>query len=381
MDPNCRSERTSTEGTCSRKPIIRFGGRCPHATRSTGGASGTQRFAQVLLVVVVMAMVPGVALAADDGPLVVARTLSRVPRTVEELAAAHTASEDACREIAPGEQLDAGTTQERITYRVTTAGPKSATADYLPYLARRVSVMSFGLEMSSSDQAALPLISGGIILGRIQATYVSVQVRVHRAEPDGEPYLHYRPLAAMATYGDDSYAVAPQDLVAEYLSNVRGLGLFVREGEPLVPANLRTLVAANKCTIMRPGKTTLEPFYDLLFVRARFDAAGHVTLHSFGTKDERRRICYLPTYAAPRDASDCSVRTSIFFTDYTHAGQYPVAQASRAAYYNSQSEYTLEDLDRYAAAQGWKGDALANLNETLDAIIDGRLEPSAPVAE
>ncbi len=100
-----------------------------------------------------------------------------------------------------------------------------------------------------------------------------------------------------------------------------------------------------------------------------------MTLHSFATKDELTKICYMRPYEPPADATECDVTSTIYFTDYTYAGQYPTAQAARACRYNSRAVFTVAELNRYAASRSWPGDALDNLTELLDAIIDGQVRP------
>jgi hypothetical protein len=313
-----------------------------------------------------------------DAPVWVTKPIHHVPRTIAEVAAAHAQSNDACAQIPADAPLEIGDFASRIAYDVTPEGKGQQPARSCLYAASRRGALSFGLEMSKADQAKLPLLSSSIIMNHINGTYVSIQVRVHRELPDGQPYLHYRPLAAMGVYGKPLKSTSLEELVEESVANVRGLGLFVKPGQPLSAEALRTLVIANKCTVAKvdaaSGSTRLIPYYDLFFVRARVDG-DKIALHSFATKDELSKLCYVRPYESPDDSTECGVTSTIYFTKYAYAGQYPTAQAARACRYNSQAEFTMAELDRFAAASGWKGDALDNLTDLLDAIIDGRVKP------
>ena len=98
-----------------------------------------------------------------------------------------------------------------------------------------------------------------------------------------------------------------------------------------------------------------------------------VTLHAFATSEDRTRLRYLLPYQAPTKAADCSIKSTIYFTSYGFANLYPAAKSTRRIEISAQASFAMADLDRYAAAQGWDGDALTNLTEVLDSIIDGRI--------
>jgi len=147
---------------------------------------------------------------------------------------------------------------------------------------------------------------------------------------------------------------------------------------------LRTLVAlhrsladdARQAELEAKGVTGREPHFELLCVRARVGGQSTerlVTLHAFATTEDRTRLHYLPPYRVPSKAADCSIKSTIYFTSYGFANLYPAAKATRRIEISDQASLAMADLDRYASSQGWEGDALANLSEVLDAIIDGRI--------
>ena len=74
----------------------------------------------------------------------------------------------------------------------------------------------------------------------------------------------------------------------------------------------------------------------------------------------------------PTSAATCSIRGTIYITSYSR-GVIPDKSATRRLTMSSVHLFALADLDDYAEQQGWSGDALDNLTETLDAIIDGQL--------
>jgi hypothetical protein len=287
----------------------------------------------------------------------------------------------------------------------------------LPYDYTRRGVLCFGTRMSARDQADLPLLTSAAILDRINTNYVSLHVRVHRDVAGGEPYLHYRPEVAVGVYGQPDASIAFAALQQNALRDVRALGLFVKRGEPLSPSRLRTLVIANKGQLVLEDTTTgtidVGPSLELMFIRARphvaaadtkstvVAAAGsgengaaggkaraggkagaatrnevgscELDLHAFATSGDRRRLHYLKPFAIPEKLGDCSIQSTVRITEYLLAGQYPSARAARQIHFSAIASLPIERLDQYAAAEGWSGDALDNLTEILDAIIDGKI--------
>ncbi|HWA97657.1 MAG TPA: hypothetical protein VG713_04170, partial [Pirellulales bacterium] len=82
---------------------------------------------------------------------------------------------------------------------------------------------------------------------------------------------------------------------------------------------------------------------------------------------------YLGKYETPTSVDDCAIKTTIVFTEYGFASVMPKARVSRRTAVNSERSFTLAELNQFAEFEGWQGDALDNLSETLDAMIDGSL--------
>ena len=347
----------------------------------------------ILPLAIVAALALGVARA--ESPIFVAKLLYRVPRTEAEAALAHEQSRAAALQLADGLPLDGSDEVRRVWYDVKLDNGKAdggkgdgTSGDgaggqpierSLLYEYTRRGVLCFGTQMSTRDQADLPLITGAAILDRIDTNFMSLQVRVHRDAAGGEPYLHYRPEAAVGVYAKPEDSIAFAALQQNALRDVRGLGLFVIRGEALSPSRLRTLVIVHKGQVVLEDTTTgeidLNPSLELMFVRARPQAAAadELELHAFATSGDRRRLHYLKPFALPAKLDECCIQSTVRVTEYQLAGQYPSARAARQIHYRAIVSLPVERLNQYASAAGWSGDALDNLTETLDAIIDGKI--------
>jgi len=355
-----------------------------------------------LAIVAALAAVSALAMgvARAEPPIFVTNLLYRVPRTEAEAALAHEQSRSAALQLADGLPLDGSDEVRRVWYDVKLDNGKAdggkadggkadgtkidGASGYpiersLPYEYTRRGVLCFGTRMSSRDRADLPLITSAAILDRVNTNFVSLQVRVHRDAAGGEPYLHYRPEAAVGVYGKSEASIAFAALQQNALRDVRGLGLFVKRGEALSPSRLRTLVIVNKGQVVLEDTTTgeidLNPSLELMFVRARPQAvtADELELHAFATSGDRRRLHYLKPFALPAKLDECGIQSTVRVTEYQLAGQYPSARAARQIHYRAIVSLPVERLNQYASAAGWSGDALDNLTETLDAIIDGKI--------
>ena len=239
--------------------------------------------------------------------------------------------------------------------------------------------------MTEEDQKALPFFTSSMILDVVNNTYISMQVRVHRAAPAGTPYLHYIPCACVGEYGKTEKSEEFAALQQVAVNNVRGLGLFLKPGQTRSAVALRTLVIGIKGTKIvenkESGETQLQPTLELLFIRMRMatvksgaSPADSVELRSFATTDGLSRLVSFKPYANPASPDECDLRSTIRITEYEMAGQMPSRRAAREVRINAAREFTIAALDEYAARAGLAGDAFDNLTEILDAIIDGKLK-------
>jgi hypothetical protein len=322
-------------------------------------------------------LLPTSALA--EFPTSLTRMVRHIPRTESELAAAFAETADnACSAVPAGESL------ELLDF---TAGP-SRSVDFgegpqtVMFEACRRGVLSFGLDITPDDQQDLPFLSGGKILECVTANYVCIQARLQRAA-DGAAFLDHRPVAAVGAYTDPQQSQAFLAMMEESIKDVRGLGLFVKPDTAPTAETLRTLVVLHRNRIPASDPRGPADQYEFLFVRAQADdasAAGAIRLHAFATSEARQRLHFLRPYAAPSKVDECSIKSLIYFTEYGLAGLYPIARAVRGTLVRSQSSYSLDELDRYAASQHLAGGAWNNLTETLDAVIAGRVGKDPPPA-
>lgn len=305
----------------------------------------------------------------------VSRIIRDIPATEDEVVSAHEGSKWMCRTLEPGEPLEIAGFSRKATLALPDNGGKNSAAANVVFDYSRLEALSLGLDMEKADRGNLPLFSGGIIQRHLDSEYISIQVQVLRDPRSGAIYLYHRPFAAILHYKDRKNTHDFTDQSRASAQDFRGLGLYIKPGDEITPENARTFVATNKCTLVKgqdaSGKVKTADTYDLVMVRARV-VDDEVTLHSFGTSEDRTRLHYLQQITLPKSADDCSVKTLLIFTEYKLAGQVPVASATRYAKYHGRGSFEIDDLHAFAEQQGWQGGALVNLTETLDAIIDGQ---------
>ncbi|HEX3870437.1 MAG TPA: hypothetical protein VHV77_08375, partial [Pirellulales bacterium] len=197
-----------------------------------------------------MASIPSSASAANDGALV-AGVIRKLPRTDAELSEAHQTNEaSACEPVPAGQPIEMPGFRHHVAYQVESVGSVGKPVRRrVEFEAGRLPVLAAAAQMTLDDQSNLPLISGGKILECVNKFYIAVEVRVHRRGPDGVPHLFYRPFGVVAAYNDPSKTQDFVDLVRASVRDFRGIGLFLKPGEPATPETLRTLVIVNKNTL------------------------------------------------------------------------------------------------------------------------------------
>lgn len=320
------------------------------------------------------------AIARAESPIWITKLCPRVPITHEALAAAHAESKNSCIQVPTGDPLEVTGFAGITEYGVTLLENGQRVAKQLPYDFSRLSAVSIGMQLLPPDQEQLPSVSKQRILKRVDGNYIIVQVRVHRDRASGQVYLYYKPFAAIGGFNETA-ALEFAPLMEDSVREVRSLGLFLRPGQTPTADQLRTLVAVSRDTILLTepdgsGEPKPREHYELMFVRARVEGEA-VTLHTFVTNEFRTIVNYLRPYETPTSSDRCDLRNTIYFTEYTAAKQSPSKKVTRDVRILSRSRYALSALDEYAHQQGWSGDALENLTETLDAIIDQRV-PALP---
>ncbi len=315
------------------------------------------------------------AVRADKLPLV-GTVVHTVPRTHEELAAAH--EQSAARMgvlVSPGKPLHVPQMAEQRLIRDarTASGQRLESPLALDYC--RHGFLAVGMEMTAADQRKLPFFSGSTILDRVQRYYLCFGVHV-KQDASGQVYLDDRAHVAVADFR--STKTQPSiELVDSSIRDLRGLGLFVRPDQPLSDESLRTLVLINKSTIVKQdsrGRERYAPSYELTFVRAMVDKQDErVEMHVFTTANERSELHYLKPFAVPQSLAECGMKGTVTFTQYGFAGQLPSSKAIRQASVRGQMSISMDELDRFASDQNWTGGAFDHLTSALDAIIAGKL--------
>ncbi len=300
-----------------------------------------------------------------------------VPRTEEEIAHVHERTRGyACEAVPANEPLEISGFMPCLTDRDRSEYERGVRL--LPSSRRHM--FTIGLDMLSDDKARLPTVSGSQILRYLQGHYVTIQARVQKDPVTSELFLHHRTLACTATFGRGALTQEFTDATLTAVREFHSLGVFLPGHESPSPKNLRTLVLIYRSVILLPGNLAgnqrLKPNFEYVFIRAR-DAGNksprQLSLHAFATSDQRRRLHLLQPWSAPQKPHQCGVRAKVLFTEFSTLGLIPTKSATRDVEYDSKTIIDWEILDRYAQEHQWRGDALDNLNLTLDLIIDGKI--------
>jgi len=244
-------------------------------------------------------------------------------------------------------------------------------------------VLSVGIEVNGEDQGRLPTVSKGKIIEYLETHYVSIQARIQR-DARGELYLHQRPLVATALFKGTRLTDSFEPAVANSVREIHSLGMFVPPKTPPTPENLRTCVlihrhmALDAAVVAKGGLASPEPHHEFMIIRGKEQGAGaKLELHCFITSEERTKLHYLkPNQKSPFRYAECSLRAQVYFSKYKD-GLIPSESVSRSQVVSSQATFAMSDVDEFVKKELKLTDTLTNLNEALDAIIDGKLRPAA----
>jgi len=318
-------------------------------------------------------------------PTLTTRIVDRIPRTPQEVAEAHDKSDLICSMLPQGVPLVQAAFAQRDPYTIDVRRGGQLVRENLLVDWGRWPVIDYGTLMTVEDRNELPFFTSGVILDVIDNTYISLQARVQRVGAQGEPYLSPVPVACAGEFGKLDTATEFAALQQAAVSNVHGLGLFLKPGQPRHPQSLRTLVISIKGTRLVPSKDPklieTVPTLELLFLRLRTvplrpgqAPADGVRLFAFGTTEGLTKLVSFAPYATPGKPDDCTICSTIRITEYAIAGQLPSARAARSVRVRTAKEFTLPQLNAYTRQVGLAGEAWDNLTEILDAIIDGTLK-------
>lgn len=298
------------------------------------------------------------------------KTISSLPEKEFELAAAHDqARKDACEALPVGDAVLVSGFQPYLTKR-----DYREYAEDVPALSTRRPIFTVGLDMYALDQRDLPALSGRKIVSYLDNHYICLQVRIQKEPVSEEMFLHHRPIACVAKFKGTRLTQEPTQGLTSSLNNYRSLGLFLPEDQRPTPSSLRTLVLLHRGETKDDRGVEREK-YEFVFIRARRDRLDPelLELHTFATTDDRTVLHHLNLDERPNDTDDCSIKTMIQVTDYSHAGLYPSETTTRGSQFNDQAEYSLAALETYAEEKAWEGGPLENLNRLLDDLIDSKV--------
>ncbi len=336
----------------------------------------------ILVCPILVWLTTSVAFAGDSYGLS-AGIIRHLPRTDAEMKVAHDrADSEACEPVPAGQPLEVPGFRLKVPYKVTGVGTDgNPVPQTIEFEAGRRAVISAGAEMTAGDQGALPMISGNKILDCVNNFYIAVEVRVHRYGPDGVPHLFHRPLGVVGSYTDSTKTQDFVDLVRSSVRDFRSIGLLLKPDEPASAESLRTLVLVNRNNIVDSHGARPRPNYEFVSIRARPGATPDgLQLYTFITSGKRTKLHWVPPFVPPKSLGDCVIRSTVFFTEFGFANVFPTARASRSTLIKSQGVWPIATLDDFAKTQGMHGDALSNLTEVLDAVIDGRIAMPADPA-
>jgi hypothetical protein len=328
----------------------------------------------------VLVMASGTVNGADPQIPVGLKVVSTIPRTNTEVAAAHQKADlNSCDYLPAGEALVINSFQAYLTAR-----DKKEKLKGIPNPSTRREVLTVGVEVAKEDVSKLPKISGSSIQDYLNSHYISFQLKIQKDPVKGALYLHHRPIAATATFGKAKITEDFVESVAGSVRELHSLGVYLPTKTPPTPENLRTVVLLHKHiaaekNLIRPGNDRIENHYEYLFIRARSNLAGNkLDIHVFATTEERRKLHYLRTGSNPTNPAGCTLKGEVFFTKFKPGGLEPAESAMRRQVVSAKSSYDMFELDSYTKSNlKNQGDALDNLNNTLDSIIDGKIKPSA----
>jgi hypothetical protein len=323
----------------------------------------------------------GPATAGKVAPPPGIKVFSRMPRTANDVAAAHLHSlqqQEAAEFLLGGEPLELNSFALKLTKR-DGAPLKNGK---IPNPSTRKFLLSVGIELKKPDQARLPTLSKEKILDYLEEHYVSVQARVQK-DAKGTQYLHHRCIVATGTFRGAKQTEDFHPAVGHAVKDIHALGIFVPPNTEPTTENLRTAVLVHKHTGIDIAAKKTRPEFEFIIVRGRQTALGKLDLYCFVTTDQRTKLHYLQSAQKPPTSyAACSLKAQVYFSKYVDGGLIPSDSVVRSQTVNSQASFLMKDLDALVKSELKLTDAFTNLNETLDAIIDGKLKPpsTAPSA-
>lgn len=303
---------------------------------------------------------------ADESLLNEGSIVYRLPETDDEMKSVYRRRRRYTARLIPqGQPLELGSfTQSMLGVRVEGK-------DAMNPFGRR-HVLSVGIKVAPSDRSSLPRLSGRIINGYLDTHFVSVQARIVKDPVTRTQYLGPEPIAATGRFGGPSISDPMEIAVQNSISQLRGIGLLMKEGDEDTPENRRTLVMIHRYLYAPSGPaTTADLRYELMFVRARETDRGELDLHAFSTSGNRSHLNYHGKTRRPRRMTDCDIQASVFFSEYSHASLVPTKGISRTSKSYGKLRYTIDALDASLKSADPNTSFWTDATLALDNIIDG----------
>jgi hypothetical protein len=181
---------------------------------------------------------------------------------------------------------------------------------------------------------------------------------------------------ATGTFRGEKWTEDFHPAVGNAVKDIHALGIFVPPKTDPTPENLRTAILVHKHTGIDIAAKKTRPEWEFIIVRGRQSALGKLDLYCFITTHQRTRLHLLQSAQKPPTRyAECSLKAQVYFSKYVDGGLIPSESVVRNQTVNSQASFVIKDLDALVKSELHLTDAFTNLNETLDAIIDGKLKP------
>lgn len=296
------------------------------------------------------------------------KLIRQLPTRASEIASVFDQSRgNICEAIGEGEPVELTSFARTLTNR-----DRSQKSPTIP--ASRTGFMSIGLDLTKSNEASLPVLSRSSIVDYLDSNFLLLQVRTRRDLLDRKLYYHHRPIAVTAQYSGPKVTHAFQPLVFQTTKNIRSLGVFVDSDvdKPRKPEQLRTIVLIYRNEMVRPGSKTPDEQFEWVFVRGVPTDDGSLEPHVFVTEENRTKLVYLRRFELPSRVNQCDCIGTIAITEFDRSGLYPESYQTSSYRLKQKEQYSWSQLEDYCS-QTFDGSVAFNLNQLLDALIQGKI--------
>jgi hypothetical protein len=333
------------------------------------------------------------------------RYIDSLPVSLVDLEAAfRNRNADRCERLLAGELL--------TNAEVYPVSPEANRTSNLKRVTTRQPVLSISLEVGADDQKSLPKMSKSQILRFLDSSWLSLQARFFLNTESNEWYLHYRPVAAQASFTDRLRTQAYESSVERTIEDVRGLGVFASSqkyksdrfavgqesaSDPGVASKLsldnsssskggaakiekQTAAWLFRYDQQNSGAKTSSKEYEFIFVHIVPNSGNSNTdgvpwtTHLFCTTNQRQTLHYFSpesTKDTPQDPKDASLQAEVYFSRYGTGGLIPSHSVTRQIAIKSDRKYSIAELAKSIDAQEFKGGWQSNVPKLLDTIVGG----------